>query len=226
MPRRHDRVHQFLAYLKSTGLTVPADRMDDCAEVFASGHQEGSSIGQEGIQQGHDPASIAFAAEEAASTVIASSPGAALWACRQGCAHCCSGAISITTPEAFLLARAIREGLGPEQRASLIERIQAAAMEPATQQRACPLLNEDGTCIAYLYRPLLCRGYATMDAEACRNLRNQVPGATVSNDLVALFYSVGMMAGLQESITAAALDGKILDLPKGILWALDRTHQK
>jgi Fe-S-cluster containining protein len=100
-------------------------------------------------------------------------PGMPQVACRKGCGYCCHTYVAITVPEAFLLARAIRErnkrgepptlesvqsgiarlaGLGPDQRFG--------------RQLPCPLLVDDA-CSVHPSRPTVCRQVASFNVEPC-----------------------------------------------------------
>ena len=69
--------------------------------------------------------------------------------CRPGCDACCRH-LSIFAVEAAALLRALREL--PDQQAQVILRAAAAASPDAP----CPLL-QDGLCLLYLARPIICR---------------------------------------------------------------------
>lgn len=68
-------------------------------------------------------------------------------ACRKGCGDCCRN-ISVFPVEAAVLSEAVRR-LSPEV-------LQAARQRALEQAEACPLLN-DGVCLVYDARPIICR---------------------------------------------------------------------
>ncbi len=68
-------------------------------------------------------------------------------ACRKGCGDCCRN-ISVFPVEAAVLSEAVRR-LSPEV-------LQAARQRALEQAEACPLLN-DGACLVYNARPIICR---------------------------------------------------------------------
>jgi Fe-S-cluster containining protein len=94
-------------------------------------------------------------------------------ACRKGCGFCCHTYVAITVPEAFLLARAVRErnkrGAPPS-----LENVQAGIARLAglgPDQRfgrklPCPLLVEDA-CSVHPSRPTVCRQVASFKLEPC-----------------------------------------------------------
>jgi hypothetical protein len=80
-------------------------------------------------------------------------PDRASWACRSGCSFCCHNAVSVSAPEAFRLADALRR-LPAEERASLERNV----------------LAPDGACRRYAERPLPCIGLASFDRGACERV--------------------------------------------------------
>lgn len=93
------------------------------------------------------------------------------WACRAGCAHCCSHPVGIAYGEALRLLQAIAALPDPERRrlrAAIAAAAQATAALPWLQlsRRPCPLLDGQ-RCAVYAARPLACRAFGSTDAEAC-----------------------------------------------------------
>ena len=107
--------------------------------------------------------------------------GGEMLACRAGCGSCCRGLFDITLLDAFLLKRAFAElpetiretilgkcrlrlnqllqrwpGLGPP---FLLNRLpeQEWTEMPEDDETPCPLLGEQGVCLIYSDRPLICR---------------------------------------------------------------------
>jgi Fe-S-cluster containining protein len=90
--------------------------------------------------------------------------------CGRGCSLCCYGLFEITAADAAVIA----EGLGqlhPMRRKKIIRRAQEilAAAGPRdsdkeayfdrTDDVACPNLDEQGLCMMYEHRPLVCRTF-------------------------------------------------------------------
>jgi Putative zinc- or iron-chelating domain len=104
---------------------------------------------------------------------IAAQPSPEPIACRMGCAHCCRNTyVSVTAPEAFLLAHHLRAAAAA---ATPDTRLLRAAMDrldamPSTSNWSirddCPLLEND-LCQVYAVRPLACRHLASLSAAAC-----------------------------------------------------------
>jgi hypothetical protein len=95
-------------------------------------------------------------------------------ACAEHCDACCHLHVSISVPEALVLAAFLRDTLSAERLAAVSARTERVAKRVRTYNQgerlrarvACPLL-EGGSCIAYPVRPIACAGAASADAEAC-----------------------------------------------------------
>ncbi len=70
--------------------------------------------------------------------------------CRKGCSDCCRH-ISVFAVEALVLARALARL--PRGEIAVIRRRAASA----AKEGACPLLADDGACLLYDDRPVICR---------------------------------------------------------------------
>lgn len=105
------------------------------------------------------------------------------WACEAGCPDCCTDLVTMTTLEAAYLWRkcadSIRERLGawpdeglpPDAGMTANERAELCMSgtdfeedAPPSVSSACPLL-EDGRCLCYEGRPLMCR--MMLSSESC-----------------------------------------------------------
>jgi Fe-S-cluster containining protein len=97
--------------------------------------------------------------------------------CRKGCSFCCSQLVTLTAPEAFFVAAALRK------RADLGAKIAAAdqttrGMSLDARLAAhiiCPLLEADA-CAVYAARPLGCHAFVSVNVDACiATFRNGAP---------------------------------------------------
>lgn len=96
-------------------------------------------------------------------------------ACRAGCSACCHMRIVVTPFELAFLAEFIRDQFSSTQLEDL--RLRLAETDELTRgmsdeergraQIYCPLLVDD-KCSAYPARPFECRGYLSMNVDACR----------------------------------------------------------
>jgi Fe-S-cluster containining protein len=105
-------------------------------------------------------------------------PDAPDLACRVGCAFCCYLMATVTAPEAVALTTRLQETLSETELAELRQHVAEAFKqteqlnnaERAKAQIACPLLTSEAECRLYEHRPLDCRGYHSLDRDACEAL--------------------------------------------------------
>lgn len=142
-------------------------------------------------------------------------------ACAAGCAHCCKLHVSISAPEAIVLATFLRDTLSPTALATVTARVEATAARVATFDHdarmeadlACALLVE-GRCIAYPVRPLACAAANSLDAEACAR-GGEIP--IEPNQLSAIHAT---QIGLAVASAARALDYGRYELSGALAVAL------
>jgi Fe-S-cluster containining protein len=98
--------------------------------------------------------------------------------CCAGCDACCRvHAVFVVPAEVLRIASYLAGSRTPEELGDLRDRVERLAprlAEMSLEERArsrvpCPLLDEaTGRCTVHAVRPLLCRGYNSYDADACR----------------------------------------------------------
>ena len=201
-----------------------------------------SSFGQTLARFGEEPesigalCSIAFNAFE--TNVDVQQQITPQLACRGDCPACCCLRVTVTAPEALLLARfiSVNAPAFAERNVDIVERITSmtaavASLSEAERMaagRSCAML-EAGLCLAYKIRPLACRGHASFDAEACAaaiaGLNVDVPVSAehmvlrglVQSAMLAAMQEAGLASGLYELNRAVALALATPDAPQ--LWA-------
>lgn len=157
------------------------------------------------------------------------SAGRKHWACTRGCAYCCELGVAVSPPEAFLIARILRQEMPADEldvfRATLRDR--AAQAESATGGRdymqrkiKCAFLTEDNQCAIHQIRPMVCKGYASFDRDSCRRFA-ETEGEAMLGDEGARMITASLMAGFKEAVREAYLDGAFYELHAAILVALD-----
>ncbi len=131
--------------------------------------------------------------------------------CRAGCSRCCHGPFDISVADALLLRDAFHR-LSPSMQAAVRGRAEGQVaklqkMEPgwsgtsldgisegrfdelaeALAEEPCPLLSEDGACLVYQDRPLICRMIGLgMVTPAGRVIENACPIAEEFPDYLVL----------------------------------------
>ncbi len=129
--------------------------------------------------------------------------------CAAGCSHCCHQMVGVTSAELALLRRAI-DALPPSARGRVRARIKkVAARGKGLDQRGwwlarlrCPLLEDDGKCLAHADRPLPCRAMNSYDVDICRRShggeRLQVPMLAAQHRIHA-HAQTGLIEALKET---------------------------
>lgn len=148
-------------------------------------------------------------------------------ACKKGCGYCCHTRVTVTVPEVFLLARAVRghwEDPGDPFKARF-EAQEKITRGLSVEQRfatrtACPILL-DSACAMYEPRPLTCRAYASKSLPACLELYNRVshniPQSEINQTMRAIIY-----AALKAALAEAGLDTTAYELGHALTVALER----
>lgn len=184
--------------------------------------------GEEGVL-----AAAVAASERAAEltrAALAREPPAVPIACRKGCAPCCVSKVAVVAPEVLRLAAHLRATRSEDELTALLTRVRAAdertrgldRRERALASVPCPLLEEDA-CSVHEVRPLLCRGWTSLDADACAQ-----HFADPANAAVPPAYAPGyelasaVLAGLGAAARDAGLSGQLLELNAALRIALER----
>jgi len=97
-------------------------------------------------------------------------------ACAAGCGTCCAVNVAVLFPEAVAIAVYLRAHLTGSARNKQLGRLEELARlvsgledeERLFMQRSCAFLDENGACLIYPVRPLLCRSVTSTDPESCR----------------------------------------------------------
>ncbi len=148
-------------------------------------------------------------------------------ACKKGCGYCCHTRVTVTVPEAFLLARAVRAQWedpahpfkGRFQAQETVTRGLSVA-ERFAGRTACPILL-DGSCSQYEPRPLTCRAYGSKNLVACIELYNQVSHNIPQSQTSQMMRSI-IFAGLTAALKHCKLDSTGYELGHALTVAVDR----
>lgn len=142
--------------------------------------------------------------------------------CADGCAHCCKVHVSISAPEAIVLAAYLRDTLKKDALAKLTARVEETAAKVATMDRdarvvsrvPCPLL-EGERCSAYQVRPLPCAAANSYDASACAK------GGEIPIEPIQLGAIRATQIGLSTAAVARGLDNGRYELAGALTIALN-----
>lgn len=105
-----------------------------------------------------------------------SSPKTSRVACGPGCGACCVLNVSVLLPEAVAITWFLRRRFSAETLGILREKLQDLLThtrwlddeERLFLRKPCAFLDELGSCMIHVVRPLLCRSITSTDPEACR----------------------------------------------------------
>ena len=150
---------------------------------------------------------VAFAAD-LFDRSLAAQPSPEAIACRMGCAHCCRKVyVSVTAPEAFLLANHLRDARAVPAyvAAGRIGGLSAAADFAG---KADCLMLDNSLCSVYGVRPLACRHLASLSVDACLAVYEEKgedvpvpPGQAMIGQGIKLAYMAALRAvGLSDAI--------------------------
>ncbi|MBR0936550.1 YkgJ family cysteine cluster protein [Bradyrhizobium jicamae] len=145
-------------------------------------------------------------------------------ACASGCAACCHLYVQVPPGTAAVMAEHIAAHFTPAERASLRERLEAAAAaahavpDPARLRRPCPLLGSDNRCTVYEVRPLSCRAFTSRSVARCHEVvfGDNQDGSGVEQN--AAHFRIHMQATF--ALEQAARHRRLPDRQKGLAEAL------
>jgi len=184
--------------------------------------------GEEGAIAAAEAASLRAA--ELMSAALVREPPPSSIACSKGCAACCVSKVVVVAPEVIRIADHLRRSLDPDALAALAARVRAAddrtrglsRRERALAGVPCPLLVDDA-CSIHEVRPLLCRGWTSLDAEACARHFADPDGAPVPQAHAPAYeLASAVLAGLGRAAEDAGRDGALLELVAALRVAIER----
>ena len=215
---------QFLAALVTQGLPLKAS--EELSAYAAQYHETKAAL-----QAESEAATVSVMVTNAhawADSLINRSPERDRRACRAGCAFCCYlPTVLVTAAEAVHLAAWLQIHCTSEElttiRKRLTERLKVHTSTPAQGQRSMPCaLLQDDCCMAYAVRPLKCRGWTSLQREACERAYGHGSAASqVPADAYAFIMGNAVLNGLSDSVAHGGLDGDSYDLTHALLCVLD-----
>lgn len=149
--------------------------------------------------------------------------------CRAGCAWCCHVLVAVAVPEALGIADYLRHALPAERAAMLAAAVVVLdakirgldADERAVRQLPCAFLV-DASCAIYPVRPLLCRGWNSLDVIACRANYRQPDIMPITVYALQRRLGVQVASGIDTALEEAGLGGGTdLELTAAVRIALE-----
>jgi hypothetical protein len=171
-------------------------------------------------------------AAELTRAALAREPPPIPIACAPGCPSCCVAKVAVVAPEVLRIAAHLRATLDAEALSILTARVRLTDGETRGLTRAqrvragipCPLLS-GGSCSVHPVRPLLCRGWTSLDARACeRHFADPDAAPVAPAYAVAYELASAVLGGLGRAALDAGRDGALLDLTAALRIALEVPH--
>lgn len=215
---RADRRRQAKDDLKlvATGIDVAARRADQVCALMRVFHEEVLGCRRRGNLGKLYP--LAFAS-------MAKSDRAGprdLIQCSRGCSHCCHMWVSVTAPEALILAAHLRStGRNTEHLLERAARTRDLSFDArATFVAPCPLLGENHACSVYDVRPIACRTATSTDAELCRRSYLELSGEDIPTPLFFMMERAAYAIALKGAFKRAGLATSAYELNSALSVAL------
>ena len=151
-------------------------------------------------------------------------------ACRAGCSACCHSPVAIAIPEAILMANTLLAESTDEELAIVLDKVRQAAdarsgLIGEARDRSihpCPMLDDAGSCSIYEFRPLNCRGWASLDVSRCEAyLHNPAQGISIPIDGVRRTIGQSIAFGLQQGLESRGLEHTWVDLSAALRIVLE-----
>jgi len=153
-------------------------------------------------------------------------------ACRKGCYYCCSHMVTATGPELIRIADFVRTNWTAAQISELRSRIEEHKLATASwragvseypARHSCPLLDrQEGACTVWQDRPIVCRGWNSVNVEDCIE-KHENPESGVRERALGPQVAIGdfVRQGLEEGLADHKTNGEICELAYGLGIALD-----
>lgn len=147
-------------------------------------------------------------------------------ACKHGCTYCCINQVSFTEPEALYLGFYLLETRTTEELKkleartdSLLDKMKGKSRQEIGMNRhmyPC-LFLENGTCSIYPARPLVCRGWNSVDSDMCKN-SNQTANALapIENHELPRMLAEGIQRGILSGTQELKLESGFIMVPRAV----------
>jgi uncharacterized protein len=202
-------------------------------EAFLASREGTSLLTRDTLREGVTADALATTATEAArfadeALAIVEDEYRPAIACREGCSYCCrKPGVLVTIPELLRILNHLREAFDAgrteavrERAARYVALLQGRHFnDPIAESVPCPLLVDD-RCSAYDVRPLVCRGFNSTSADACRNAHGSaerlIPMFAILKDV-----TDGATVGVAQQLQDAGIGDALVDLGTALHLALE-----
>lgn len=163
------------------------------------------------------------------AALVEAGPNRAAFACGRGCGWCCHQPVLITMPEAIAIAAWLADTLDAgelaQARAIVDQRVEAvrrcsSSADYLRERLPCAFLAADGSCGVHQARPLICRSYHSLSAEACAAKHRDRAAPNPPIDGVSHMAGNGVVHGLDDALREAGLDAGLFELHHAVQRAL------
>ncbi len=220
-----EQVQQLIGTLVVQGL--PREAGEELSVYAAEFHDAAAILkARETVEQVH---TLVNNAHGWADTMISQSPEQERRACKAGCAFCCYvPTVLVTAAEAVYLADWLRTNCSTEELTAVKRRLserqqqtKALSSSVPTKPFPCALL-QDNQCVAYVARPLKCRGWNSLRRDVCEHAYGHSQShVQIPADAYAFVMGNAVLSGLSDSTASVGLDGGTYDLTSALLQALE-----
>jgi len=150
-------------------------------------------------------------------------------ACVSGCAACCHLYVQVPPGTAAVIAEHIATHFTAAERATLREKLEAAAAavraapDPARLRRPCPLLGPDDHCTVYAVRPLSCRAFTSRAVARCHEVvfGDNPDGSGVEQNAAHFRIHMEATFALEQAARHRGLPDQQKGLAEALLEAMD-----
>ncbi|MBA2113964.1 YkgJ family cysteine cluster protein [Bremerella alba] len=150
--------------------------------------------------------------------------------CRAGCSGCCMSAqVDVTGIEAIAVADYLKMCVDPATLSKIKLRLERVTQRRYDQMSgtarqlplACSMLGEDGRCMVYPVRPVICSGVFSISRDSCLDAEKTAKvgdfSSTIPLDNDAIQATGGISGTLQRILIEHDLDGNLYEFNSAVL---------
>lgn len=153
--------------------------------------------------------------------------------CRAGCSGCClSAQVDVTGIEAIAVSDYLQMCVDAQALSQIKSRLERVTQRRIDQMRglarqlplACSMLGEDGRCMVYPIRPIICSGVFSTSRDSCLDAERTAKAgdfsSTIPLDNDAIQATGGISGTLQRILVEHDLDGNLYEFNSAVLTAM------